>query len=212
MARIDELIQRIRKLEEEAQREFDRKSDDFRTVIDTGRIKFSQDVAQLRRTRVPVMPYIAGASLSSLLVAPVIYSGIVPLVLLDAFLVVYQAVCFPVYRIAKVKRADYVVLDRGDLPYLNVIEKINCAYCGYANGLFAQAREVAARTEQYFCPIKHARRILAAHDLYPGFFEYGDAESYRSGLERLRGALEPEPEETRLAPQDAETESEELGA
>jgi hypothetical protein len=53
----------------------------------------------------------------------------------------------------------------------------------------AYGREVAARTEQFFCPIKHARRVVAAHDRYPGFFEYGDAESYRAGLERLRAAL-----------------------
>jgi hypothetical protein len=45
---------------------------------------------------------------------------------------------------------------------------------------------VAARTEQYWCPIKHARRVLGAHDRYPDFFEFGDAESFRQGLERLR--------------------------
>ena len=113
------------------------------------------------------------------------------MLLLDLFLTIYQAICFRVYHIAKVKRSEYVVLDRGDLPYLNILEKFNCMYCGYANGLLGWAREIAARTEQFFCPIKHARRILAAHDLYPGFFEYGDAESYRLGLERLRCALAP---------------------
>lgn len=82
-----------------------------------------------------------------------------------------------------------LLLDRGDLPYLNALEKFNCFYCGYANGLMGYGREVAARTEQFFCPIKHARRIRAAHDRYPGFFEYGDADSYRLGLERLRDNL-----------------------
>ena len=81
------------------------------------------------------------------------------------------------------------MLDRGDLPYLNVLERFNCFYCGYANGLMGYSREVAARTEQYFCPIKHARRVRAAHDRYPTFFEYGDADSYRLGLERLRDSL-----------------------
>ena len=67
--------------------------------------------------------------------------------------------------------------------------------CGYANGLMAYGREVAARTEQFFCPIKHARRVVAAHAHYPSFFEYGDADSYRLGLERLRLTLsEVEPE------------------
>jgi hypothetical protein len=70
-----------------------------------------------------------------------------------------------------------------------VLEKFNCMYCGYANGVASYFREVAARTEQYWCPIKHARRIVAAHDRYPGFFEYGDSENYRLGLERLRDSI-----------------------
>jgi hypothetical protein len=83
-----------------------------------------------------------------------------------------------------------MVFDRGDLPYLNAMEKFNCFYCSYANGLAGYFREVAARTEQYWCPIKHARRIRNAHQRYPRFFEYGDAESYRKGLERLRRQFE----------------------
>ena len=50
----------------------------------------------------------------------------------------------------------------------------------------AYTREVAARTEQYWCPIKHARRIKAAHERYPQFFDHGDAEAFRQGLSRLR--------------------------
>jgi hypothetical protein len=88
-----------------------------------------------------------------------------------------------------VKRSEYVVLDRGDLPYLNVVQKFNCFYCGYANGVVAYAREIAARTEQYWCPIKHSRRVLAAHERYPRFFEYGDSEAFCRGLEHLREEL-----------------------
>ena len=78
------------------------------------------------------------------------------------------------------------MFDRADLPYLNLIEKFNCLYCSYGNGVAAYTREVAARTEQYWCPIKHARHIRAAHDRYPRFFDHGDAEAYRQGLNRLR--------------------------
>lgn len=190
MSQIDELIRRMQGLEEEIQVEFDKKRDDFRFVIDERRLRFSEEVAALQRiSRVGLVKYVTGASLASWLVAPVIYFGFLPLALLDVFFAVYQAVCFRAYHITKVVRSDYLVLDRGDLPYLNAIEKFNCFYCGYANGLMAYGREIAARTEQYFCPIKHARRITAAHDHYHGFFEYGDAESYRQGLERLRDAL-----------------------
>ena len=40
------------------------------------------------------------------LTAPVIYAGILPFALLDLFVGIYQAVCFPIYGIAKVKRGE----------------------------------------------------------------------------------------------------------
>jgi hypothetical protein len=101
----------------------------------------------------------------------------------------YQWLCFPVYGIPRVRRTRYFVIDRHKLAYLNAIEKANCVYCGYANGLLAYVREVAARTEQYWCPIKHARQIPAPHHRYQRFFDYGDAAGYRHGLPRMRTAL-----------------------
>jgi hypothetical protein len=108
---------------------------------------------------------------------------------MDLFVSIYQAICFPVYGIAKVRRADYLVFDRGDLPYLNLLERFNCLYCSYGNGVAAYAREIAARTEQYWCPIKYARRLVAAHAHYPKFVDPYDAEHYRRELERLRREL-----------------------
>ncbi len=190
MSRIDDLIEQIRELEAQTQVEFDKRREDFAFTIEQRRIRFSEEVASLQRgLKVNAFKYVTGATLLKVITAPVIYAGILPMLLLDLFLWVYQAICFPVYRIPKVKRSDYLELDRGDLPYLNIVEKINCGYCGYANGLASYFREISARTEQYWCPIKHARRIRAAHNRYPMFFEYGDAESYRLGLERLRAAL-----------------------
>lgn len=197
MSRIDELIVQIRVLEDDMQVEYDKRRDDFDFVVGQRRVHFSEQVALLQReSKTRLLGYVAGASLLMWVTAPFIYAGIVPMLLLDAFLLAYQAVCFPVYGIAKVKRSDYLVLDRLDLPYLNALEKLNCGYCGYGNGLAAYYREISARTEQYWCPIKHARRIIAAHDRYPGFLEYGDAESYQLGLERLRDALHSARDET----------------
>ena len=134
---------------------------------------------------------------------PVIYIGWVPFLLMDLFVTVYQAVCFPVYGIPKVRRSDYLVFDREDLPYLNAIEKFNCFYCSYGNGVAAYAREVAARTEQYWCPIKHARRIRDAHGRYPKFFDHGDAEAFHQGLARLRRQYRDVPEAGRDGPREA---------
>jgi hypothetical protein len=46
-----------------------------------------------------------------------------------------------------------ISFDRRKLAYLNAIEKLNC---DYANGILTYAREIASRTEQFWCPIKHA--------------------------------------------------------
>ncbi|MDH3393425.1 MAG: hypothetical protein OEL66_05420, partial [Desulfobulbaceae bacterium] len=97
-----------------------------------------------------------------------------------------QTICFPVYGIPKVKRCDHLVIDRHALRYLNPIEKLNCVYCGYVNGLLSYIQEIAARTEQYWCPIKHARKVAHLHSRYHKFFEYGDAEKYRRELENIR--------------------------
>ncbi len=66
--------------------------------------------------------------------------------------------------------------------YGRKLEKFNCIYCGYGNGVAAYGKEIIARTEQYWCPIKHAERVKDPHTRYYNFFEYGDAEGYRNNL------------------------------
>lgn len=188
--KIDDLILRMKALEEELEEEFRRRREEYRFLVVDKRIRFAEEAArQQLRLKTGLIRYFAEARLANVLTAPLIYAGLVPMILLDLFLCFYQALCFPIYGITKVRRADYLVFDRQDLPYLNLIEKFNCFYCSYGNGLAALFREVSARTEQYWCPIKHARRIVASHERYPRFFEYGDADSYRKGLERLRADL-----------------------
>ena len=46
-----------------------------------------------------------------------------------------------------------------------------------------------ARTEEYFCPIKHAGKILGTHARYARFLEYGDAADYETRLEKFRVGL-----------------------
>jgi hypothetical protein len=62
-------------------------------------------------------------------------------------------------------------------------------YCTYGNGLLAYATEIIARTEQYFCPIKHARKMMGRHARYARFVEYGEAEEYQAKLEQFRTDL-----------------------
>jgi hypothetical protein len=187
---ITELIDRIRTLEGELDAEIAKRSADLRIGIEHGRIAFEEELLRRHRElRQKLLPYLVGANPLVMLVSPVIYAGIVPLLLLDLFVSIYQAICFPVYGIAKVKRADYFVFDRHHLAYLNALEKLNCAYCSYVNGLIAYAREIIARTEQYWCPIKHARRVSGTHARYALFDDYGDGENYQARLAELREAL-----------------------
>lgn len=188
--KVAELVERIRKLEDEIESEVARRRAELHADFEARKIRFEREVvAQQRRFKEGLAGYILGARPLVALSAPVIYGVFVALVLLDLAVCLYQAICFPIYGIPKVRRRDYFVLDRAHLAYLNALEKINCAYCSYGNGLIAFVREVVARTEAYWCPIKHARRILDAHPYYNAFTDFGDAESYRGELDRLREEL-----------------------
>ena len=46
------------------------------------------------------------------------------------------------------RRRDYPVFDRAHLAYLNPLEKLNCAYCSYANGLLSFVKEVVGRARR----------------------------------------------------------------
>jgi len=123
-----------------------------------------------------------------LLSVPLIYACAVPFLLLDLSVSVYQAICFPILGVPKVRRRDYLIFDRGRLAYLNAIEKVGCVYCSYANGLLAYIVEIAARTEQRFCPIRHAHPVPRPHSRYPHFLPYGDAQAYRARSEAVARA------------------------
>jgi hypothetical protein len=187
---IHRLLHRIRALEDELELELAKRRLELSFAIHDGKVRFEQAIlARHRALRTHVVPYVLGARPVMLLTAPLIYALIVPLVLLDLFASVYQAICFPIYGIATVRRRDYLIFDRSQLAYLNAIERLNCGYCSYANGLIGFVREIAGRTEQYWCPIKHARRVIAAHQHYAAFIDYGDAEHYQTALPELRQAL-----------------------
>ncbi|MEW5944065.1 MAG: hypothetical protein AB1710_09495 [Pseudomonadota bacterium] len=185
--KINELVGRIKALEEELEAELEARRADLRFRLENRKVLFEREVLEAHRLlKTGLVRYLLGTPVRHLVTVPVIYSMIVPLLVFDFGLTLYQFLCFPAYRVPKVKRGDYFVFDREQLPYLNAIEKLNCAYCTYANGLIAYAREIVARTEQYWCPIKHARRALGTHARYAHFLDYGDGRAYRQELEKLR--------------------------
>ncbi len=185
--RIADLIEGILKLENELHQEIQKKEAEFYYKISGHKVRFEMEVKKRHRAiKKKMARYLLEAPFLNIITAPIIWFILIPAFFLDATVTVFQFLCFPVYGIPPVKRRKYFIIDHQALSYLNLIEKVNCMYCGYFNGLIAYTREIAARTEQYWCPIKHARRVASIHSRYAKFFEYGDAETYRLHLETMR--------------------------
>jgi hypothetical protein len=188
--RIAALIERIKQLESELDTEFARGRLELAFTVTADVVRFEEHILKRhRQLKTRLSAYILRARPLMLLTAPIIYAVLIPFILLDLCVSLYQFSCFPVFGIPLVRRGDYIVFDRGHLAYLNLIEKINCSYCSYANGLIAYVREIASLTEQFWCPIKHARRVKSTHARYAQFVDYGDAEHYHAELEVLRQQL-----------------------
>ncbi|QDT02162.1 hypothetical protein K227x_05330 [Rubripirellula lacrimiformis] len=181
------LLEEIHELERAVSDKIQQTKQDLPFEIAHGRAFFRPDVRRRHKIMAKrAWRTIRESSFLTFATAPVIYSLLIPISLLDLLVTVYQWTCFPIYRIPRVRRDEYVVIDRHLLGYLNVIEKINCIYCGYGNGVLAYAREIASRTEQYWCPIKHAKHVKGCHARQCLFCEFGDADGYSRSFTSLR--------------------------
>ena len=181
---LSDTLERIIQLERELEGEIKKKNREIVQTYQEQKVRLATSIrVQQEKYRVNLAKYIFGPRLLSVLVTPIIYVMLVPIAFYDLSLFIYQHITFRVYRIPIVKREDYFVIDRHHLGYLNLLEKVNCVYCGYGNAVAAYGKEITARTELYWCPIKHATRVKDPHTRYYEFFEYGDAEGYRDNLE-----------------------------
>lgn len=188
---IELLLEKIKSLENELIDELQKQQEEFSYEIKKRQVHFENNVIIKHKAYAKALvKYIVDAPLKHILCAPIIWLCIIPAVLTDITVSFYQLICFPIYGIPKVKRQDYMIFDRQYLNYLNLIEKINCAYCSYINGLFGYLQEIAARTEQFWCPIKHARRFTKLHSRYQKFINYGDAKAYRANVQIVRHDFE----------------------
>lgn len=187
---IRRILGEIRALEEELREKLHAHEERLEFRIRGRRVEFAEEIrAAHRKARVGIIRWVASGDIRNILSAPFIFALIIPFTLLDLFLCLYHAVCFRLYRLPPVPRADYVVIDRHHLHYLNILQKLNCVYCGYVNGVIAWARELASVTEQYWCPIKHARKVRGSHTRYAQFIDYGDTEAMAVRVVDLREEL-----------------------
>ncbi len=191
--RIHQILDQIAALENELHTAIEQREGRLRYQIEGKRVTFERAVREAHlKVKMGVFRWFLTVRPQNFLTAPIIYGMIFPMVLFDLFVTFYQATCFPIYRIAKVRRANYIIMDHQHLAYLNIIERVDCMYCSYAIGLVGYAQEITARTEQYFCPIKHARKMLGAHARYRHFLDYGEADNLHDKVEKFRAALAEE--------------------
>jgi len=184
---IDEITKKIKILEDELIEEFKQKEQEFFYKIENEKVKFEERIIKDGKSKViSSIKYLSSFPIGVILTIPFIWAMMIPALLADISVSIYQYICFPIYKIPKVKRKDYVIMDRYNLFYLGKVEKINCWYCEYFNGVVAYVREVGARTEQFWCPIKHSKSLKDKHSRYDNFFDYGDYKKYRKLVEKRR--------------------------
>ena len=185
------ILDEIKSLEKKLLDEIHQKKKKYFYSLHKNRVNFEKGVKkEHKKLATNLIRYVFEANFLTVLTAPAIYLCILPALCLDVVISFYQFVCFPVYKIPKVKRHNYIIIDRQFLAYLNLFEKINCIYCGYFNGLMAYVSEIAGRTEQYFCPVKHAKAPMSIHSRYKHFLDFGDAEEYRKKLKLIERSFE----------------------
>lgn len=173
LSKINVLLKRMEELKSQLQTEYDALMDRYDFAIENRKIVFSEKAKRLQKDlKEGVFHYLLSAEIRHLLSIPFIYSMIVPAIVLDLFLTMFQYTAFPLYGIERVKRGDHIVFDRKYLGYLNWIQKVNCLYCSYVNGLFSYATEIGGRTERYWCPIKYARKLSQTHSSYAEFADF----------------------------------------
>ena len=187
--KILELLNQMKVIEKELNEIIHQQEIQFNYQLKGKKVEFESSIKEAhKKLKIGLIHWFSKRPIN-LLTGPIIYSMIVPMLILDVCISFYQLTCFPIYEIKLVKRRDYISFDRHHLHYLNWIEKFHCSYCAYGAGLLAYITEIVAKTEQYFCPIKHARKVMGTHSRYIKFLDYGDAKNYQENLENFRKQL-----------------------
>jgi len=185
--KIKEIVEEIEAMKLKLAEEIANQENYISYEVHDGYIKFENEVlAKQKRNMKSLLSWFREVPLLHFLAAPIIYGMIIPSVLFDMAIFIYQNIVFRIFKFEFIKRSDYIIFDHQYLGYLNPIEKLNCLYCSYVNGLMQYSSAVAGRTELFFCPIKHAKKVAGEHNYYNEFLSYGDGEEYQKKLKELR--------------------------
>ena len=184
--KITHLQETLLSLEKELEKNLAAQQEKFRySLMNTTEVVFEDSVlGEHLKIKTNLIKFLLETRPLVILTSPLIYAMIVPLVIVDVLFSLYQHICFRVYRVKLVPRRPYMLADRHQLGYLNLIQKFNCLYCSYGSGVVAYAREIIARTEDFWCPIKNAGKVRSPHHKYYEFLEFGDAEGFQRWQEK----------------------------
>ncbi len=178
--RINQLLHDIEQKKIELKNEYAKLKEKYGFKIEGRKVIWNKEkIKEFKKYKKSILESIFSARVREILSIPFIYAMIFPAIILDLFLFIYQQTAIRLYKIPLVKRSDYIVFDRKDLAYLNILQKINCIYCSYFNWVVQYAVEVAGRTEKYWCPIKHARKKAWYHDWEEFFADYWNPEDFK---------------------------------
>jgi hypothetical protein len=91
---VSRLPEEMRGLREQLERRFDSARETFRYCVEYGRVRLSREVQELqRRYRVSSLRYLLNADLASLLTVPVVYSMLLPILMVDTGFSLFQHAC-----------------------------------------------------------------------------------------------------------------------
>lgn len=185
-SRINQILEDINRKKDELIKEYTNLKEKYWFNIIKWKVVFNNKVRELNKVyKKSIIESIFTSTVRELLSAPFIYAMIIPALILDLFLFIYQNTFFRFLRIPFVKREDYFEYDRKKLDYLNGIQKFNCLYCSYVNWLFSYAVEIAWRTEMYWCPVKHAKKKNWWHDWEAYFADFWDPKWFKDTCNRV---------------------------
>jgi hypothetical protein len=130
--RVERLVDRIHNAEQHLKCEAKDQPRRWQGRVRRGHVWFDKELRETHlRIRQSIPAYVLEGDLLSLLSAPIIYSLLLPFVLLDLWVTLYESICFPIYGMSRVPRHRYFAIGRHKLAYLNGIEKVNCTFCSY---------------------------------------------------------------------------------
>ena len=102
---MDRIVERLRHAEDDLRRDVEAQQQRWHYTVHRRRVRFDHELRDAhRRLKLGIAAYIRHGSVFSLLTAPLIYSLLLPLALLDLWVTLYQWICLPIYGVARVSR------------------------------------------------------------------------------------------------------------